>query len=172
MEINQDIIDASNPNLHYKYSVWTQTVELGQAFQASVSGIGFEDDAEFYLGEELIYVAEYENENTYLLDIPPQNLGVYDLRIVNPSGDKHTLRAALFVEEGLNGFVDGTQINEEMFPEHCKSIVLQFGLDEDRLNDTSKASLKEVQECFTLAGIGKIKAILMKEVQQITISHR
>lgn len=154
LEINQNIIDASTPELTLQVlGMDPDTVELGQAFQASVSGIGFEDDAEFYLGDEVIYVAEYENENTYLLDIPPQNLGVYDLRIENPSGDKHTLRAALFVEEGLNGFVDGTQIHEALFPEHCKSIVLQFGLDEDRLNDTSKASLKEIQDCFTLAGM-------------------
>ena len=80
LEMNQDIIDASSPELALQVlGMDPDTVELGQAFQASVSGIGFEDDAEFYLGDELIYVAEYENENTYLLDIPPQ-MGVYDLR--------------------------------------------------------------------------------------------
>ena len=154
VELKQDIFEASTPELTVQVlGMDPDTVELGQTFRANVSGIGFQDGAEFFLGEEPIYVAEYENDNTYILDVPPQNLGVYDLRIVNPSGDKHTLRAALFVEEGLNGFVDGVQVNESVFPEHCTSIVLQFGLDEDRLNDTSKETLKTIQECFQLAGI-------------------
>ena len=149
----QQVIEPLSPESRIQVLGMTpDTVEVGVSFTAQISGIGFFEDSRIYLGEEELYDISYLDSHHFEIGVGPQNLGAYDLRVENSDGGSHTLRAALFVEEGLTGSVDGVVVGPE-FPEECRDLMLQFGFNEDRLNDNNKQFLKEVQNCFSLAGM-------------------
>ena len=120
-------------------SVDPDSVLVGVRSPASAVGMGFEDGVVLYIDDVPISGVERINEESLSFSIPALAQGSHDVKVENPSGESHTLLAAILAEP-----------EEEKLPPECKEIVFYFGMDEYKLSEEAQELLNERSNCFSM----------------------
>ncbi|MEC7987333.1 MAG: OmpA family protein [Myxococcota bacterium] len=82
---------------------------------------------------------ELIDESALSFSIPALGQGTHDVKVENPSGETHTLLAAISAEP-----------EEEILPEKCKEIVFYFDMDDYKLDGDAQALLDDHKDCFAM----------------------
>lgn len=111
-------------------------VKPNQPFEFTVLGSGIEAGAAVTVGAAAANSVMVKDETRLSAKSAGLTSGVYDVTVQNQSGESVTLRKALSVE--------AIQV-----PLACKSIVVPFGFDEDRLSAGAREVLDAQVECLS-----------------------
>ena len=140
VDTQAEVIEVSRPESKIQVTgIDPSSIEAGRTNWAQVSGIGFVEASEVYIGPDRISSIDFRSGNSLAVAIPPVDPGTYDVRVENPDGEAHTLRGALVATSVQDGI-----------PAECRQIVLYFDLDKSSLDDAMRTTLSERESCFAL----------------------
>ena len=129
--VKEGAITPTRPDSELRLiSVDPDSVLVGVRSPAQAQGIGFEDGIILYIDDVPISGVERLDEEQLSFSIPALAQGTHDLKVENPSGETHTLLAAISAEP-----------EEEKLPPECKEIVFYFGMDEYKLSEEAQELL-------------------------------
>jgi peptidoglycan-associated lipoprotein len=93
--------DANPPEVELQVvSIDPSTADAGESFDARIYGSAFQSGARVLFGTNEGSRVDVLNSNTIKLLVPPLSLGVYDVTVTNPMGERAVLRRGLSVTDG------------------------------------------------------------------------
>ena len=125
-------------------SVDPNRVTAGEPALAQVFGSGFSEGAEVYVDMTRIASADRLDSNTIEISLPPLQAGPHDIRVKNPDGTSHALRAAVVAMSA-----SPPPPPDPTATLGCEDITVNFGFDSSSLSRDATRVLDEHLLCFT-----------------------
>jgi peptidoglycan-associated lipoprotein len=120
-------------------TVSPNVVGNGRPTSVMVVGAGFQQGAMVRVGEIPATSATWRNPNQLEVQLPPLELGSYDVAVVNPDATESVLASGLSVR------ASGPP---ELAIEDCRRIVVFFGTDEDEIPADARQALDNALGCW------------------------
>jgi peptidoglycan-associated lipoprotein len=122
------------------------------SFRGQIFGSGFAEGVEVTVGTTLLASVTRYDQNTLAVTVPPLEMGAYDVKVRNPNGDSHVLRAGLLVRadaaENQAGNPNGSAAGFSGVD--CNTtLTLPFDFDAAMLTPSATQSLQKHLTCFT-----------------------
>lgn len=122
-------------------SVSPSTIEPNKAASLTVNGAAFEDGATVAVasgaGSNPGSEVRVNSSNSLSFTSPPLAVGLYDIKVTNPSGESSTLRGGLTVKTANAA---------------CKAVTVRFDFDSSSVRSDARSTLDGHMSCFQQLG--------------------
>jgi peptidoglycan-associated lipoprotein len=103
---------------------------------AEIFGTGFESGARVSVGGADASNVRFVDENALRVTVPPMPAGSYDITVINPGGDKSTLRKGLTLTDAGDAQAG------------CTGTTVQFELDSTVLSTQTRQEIDKIAACL------------------------